>query len=166
MSTRIRASSLKQHRDLVRLVPTESDRPGGLMLVTNGAPPGRLAFPSTGTITIISRVPPTLPPGEKKNFPTANSVHFQPLLLQTQPWVRRKQLLRSPRLHMHRPSVRPAAAPPPPPPPLPPPPPPARLNSGLQLVQPRISSVGTRFSYPYCSFSLCSRFPRQQQQKN
>ncbi|TNN61664.1 hypothetical protein EYF80_028094 [Liparis tanakae] len=34
------ARSLKQYRDLVRLVPDELDRPGGLMLVTNRAPAG------------------------------------------------------------------------------------------------------------------------------
>ena len=63
VSTRIGASSLTQHRDLVRLVPNESDRPVVLMLVTDGATPGqlfwiagRLVFPSG---TIISRVLPS-----------------------------------------------------------------------------------------------------------
>lgn len=60
MSTRISASSLKQHRDLVRIVPNEFDRPGVLMLVTNRAPPGQL-FWTAGRLlfrasTIISWV--------------------------------------------------------------------------------------------------------------
>lgn len=60
MSTRIGASSLTQHRDLVRLVPNEFDRPGALMLVTDGATPGqlfwvagRLAFPSGIIVSLV-----------------------------------------------------------------------------------------------------------------
>lgn len=61
--TRISASSLKQPRDLVRLLPKEFDRPSVLMLVTSRTPPGqlfwtawRLVFCSSTIISWVLRI--------------------------------------------------------------------------------------------------------------
>lgn len=89
VATRVTANSQKKHRDLGRLVPTEC---GVLMLVTIGEPPGKLFWSVEGlelpSNTIISRVLPSKIhrkchcPGRR-----SLSVHFQPLLFQTERWV-------------------------------------------------------------------------------
>lgn len=89
VAIRVTANSQKKHRDLGRLVPTEC---GVLMLVTIGEPPGKLFWSVEGlelsSNTIISRVLPSKIhrkchcPGRR-----SLSVHFQPLLFQSERWV-------------------------------------------------------------------------------
>lgn len=113
-----KACSLKQHRSLVRLVPTACDRLGVFMLAPNGTPPGRLLVIASTLSFSSSTIVSPLPLRKQKSNTIQRAqlflIHFQALLLQTQPRVTSLQRLQGSllRRHMHRQCVRPARSPP------------------------------------------------------